>query len=77
MINYDYTDPAVPNTAGTGQWEQGDPFNNVQTSRLYWSSTTTASNTSFAWLPGMNTGHIWTFPKTKDDGSVWPVRGGQ
>jgi len=30
LIHYGFLEPAVPNTAGTGQWIEGDPFNYVQ-----------------------------------------------
>ena len=37
LNHYGYIDPAVPNTAGTGQWTSGDPFTNVQ-NEFYWTS---------------------------------------
>ena len=48
LIHYGVYDPALPNTAGTGQWSEGDPFTNVQ-SDYYWSSNTYAGITSSAW----------------------------
>jgi hypothetical protein len=66
--------PAVPNTAGTGQWAAGDPFDNVQSAK-YWSSTTHAGGTSDAWFVDLDDGYV------NDNGKsysyyVWPVRGG-
>ena len=42
---------------GTGKWSQGDPFNNLQFF-FYWTSTTDAQNTDFAWFVGMKGGHV-------------------
>jgi len=74
LIHYGLYDPAVPNTTGTGKWTSGDPFTNVQLLH-YWSSTTDASDTSYAWSVYFGTGTVI--------GSalslffyVWPVRGG-
>ena len=30
LIHYAFTEPAVPNTAGTAQWTPGDPFNDLR-----------------------------------------------
>ena len=71
---WQYVNPCVPNTAGTGQWSAGDPFNNVQ-SLLYWTSTTHAGSGSWAWHVGLGDGAV--DPATKDKTRyVWPVRGG-
>jgi hypothetical protein len=67
--------PAVPNTAGAGQWSEGDPFSGVKSS-YYWSSTTTASATSFAWYVALYGGYVSNCSKL-DTHYVWPVRGGQ
>jgi hypothetical protein len=72
--HYGYHDPAVPNTAGTGYWTEGDPFSNVQ-NNVYWTSSSNAGNTSPAWGIQMQPGTIVDTDKT---GSyyLWPVRGG-
>jgi hypothetical protein len=44
LIHRGHYDPALPNTAGTGWWSEGDPFTNVQNN--YWSSTTHAISSS-------------------------------
>ena len=49
--------PAVPNTAGTGQITDGDPFKNVFNT-TYWSSTTYLLNTSDAWTVGVGDGAV-------------------
>jgi hypothetical protein len=75
LVHKEYYNPVVPNTAGTGQWLEGDPFNNVQ-SYYYWSSTTRASDSDFAWFVYMGNGGEG-FNDKSVGGSVWPVRGGQ
>jgi hypothetical protein len=40
-----YWEPALPNTAGTGQWKLGDPFINLVSNGFYYSSTTDAQYT--------------------------------
>ena len=75
LIHDGYYSPAVPNTVGTGQWSEGDPFNNVQ-SDFYWSSTSLAYQTVGAWYVYMDTGSVGDFDKSGFV-YVWPVRGGQ
>jgi len=53
----------------------GHPFSNVQ-SDVYWSATTLAVNTSFAWVVFFNDGFVSNVFKS-GDGLVWCVRGGQ
>jgi hypothetical protein len=45
LMNLAYLGPAVSNTAGTGQWTEGDPFNGIIVFNLYWSSTSYAGHT--------------------------------
>lgn len=75
-----YYGPALSNTAGTGQWSQGNPFTNVQSS-LYWSSTTYTSlsgDPSTAWTVNMTDGVVYYYSKyIFNTYYVWPVRGGQ
>ncbi len=82
LIHYGFANPAVPNTLGTGQlpgsspnYGNGDPFNNVQSS-YYWSSTTHARTTNLAWRVFMPSGYVDAYYKTNAS-YVWPVRGGQ
>jgi len=66
LIDYGRQTPALPS---------GHPFTGVQSS-LYWSSTTHATNASYAWGVYMRCGHVhWDYKmRTR---YVWPVRGGQ
>jgi hypothetical protein len=68
-----YYSPALPNTAGTGQWSAGDPFDTVQSA--YWSSTTYAFDIDYAWYVMISGGDLSYKLKTSDY-YVWPVRGG-
>jgi hypothetical protein len=71
-----YYEPALSNSAGTGQWIHGDPFINLITNGWYWSSTTNAELTNAAWIMSAYGGN--TIGGSKDFGVnyVWPVRGG-
>jgi hypothetical protein len=73
LLHYGVHDPAVPNTVGTGQWSEGDPFIGVQ-SDYYWSSTT--FTTTDAWRVYLGNGYVNGSYKPSDN-CVWPVRGGQ
>ncbi len=53
----------------------GHPFNGVQ-SFYYWSSTTHADSTDYAWYVGMGYGYVNPDNKTFTK-HVWPVRTGQ
>ncbi len=70
-----YYNPILSNTAGTGKWTAGDPFNSVQSS-AYWSSTTYAYNAIYAWYVNMSDGPVHYSNKTSTF-YVWPVRGPQ
>ncbi len=73
LINSNFTNPAVSNTAGTGQWIEGDPFVGVQ-STGYWSATENDADTAFG--VGLNVGLVNDGSKTMNV-FVWPVRDGQ
>ena len=74
LVHKGYYNPAVSNTTGTGQWSEGDVFNNVQ-SYSYWSSPTDSSITVSAWGVNVYSGRVYDFSKASY-GYVWPVRGG-
>jgi hypothetical protein len=40
LIDYRFYHPALSNAAGTAQWTEDDPFLGVQSSDIYWTSTT-------------------------------------
>jgi hypothetical protein len=76
LIHYGFYDPALPDTAGTGKWSEGDPFNNVPSKAFYWSSTTYAGYPTLAWGVSMHYGSVYYDLKDHDTPYVWPVRGG-
>jgi hypothetical protein len=72
LIHYGFIDLALPCTAGPCQWQEGDPFINVQLA-YYWSSTTRAIDKETAWFLAFYNG----FTASTFKGSklyVWPVR---
>jgi len=75
LVHRGYHEPAVPDTAGTGQWSQGDPFNNVHPTSAYWSSTTVTGYNVDGWNVYMNRGYAYANNKGMQF-YVWPVRGG-
>ena len=74
LLHLEVCNPAMPNTAGTGKWTEDDPFTNVH-SYYYWSSTTYADDTFYAWSVGMYHGGV-SFNVKSYSSYVWPVRGG-
>jgi hypothetical protein len=74
LIDAEYYSPALSNAAGTLKWVEGDAFSGVQTSN-YWSSTTDADVTAYAWYVYLFNGFISTSVKSTTY-YVWPVRGG-
>lgn len=73
LINGNYTNPAVGNTAGDGQWSNGDPFIGLWTSG-YWSSTENTGDPTKSWYVEMVDGSIYPALKSFDSALVWPVR---
>jgi len=67
LVNAQLSNPALP---------QGHPFANVQSS-YYWSSTSYASNTHYAWIVDMSYGYVGYYNKSYYGYDVWPVRSGQ
>jgi len=75
LMDFKFIRPALPNTAGTGQCSEGDPFSNVQNpdSHYFWASTTHANVTSYAWLVDINHGEAMGRAQATPR-FVWPVR---
>jgi hypothetical protein len=74
-----YWEPALSNSASTGQWTHGDPFINLVTpvnSSFYWSSTTYAKDGDGAFYINMYHGGVSVNGKSSGLGLIWPVRGG-
>lgn len=76
LLDMRYWEPALSNSAGTGQWTHGDPFTNLLPNNYYWSSTTNAQyGPAFAWLLYVFDGHV-EYDFKDISYYVWPVRGG-
>jgi hypothetical protein len=67
LVNAEEDNPAA--------WLNSQGFTAVQSSN-YWSATTSAYYTDYAWLVLMYHGDVDHYPKSYD-GYVWPVRAGQ
>jgi len=78
LIHFGYSDPALSNAAGTAAWIEGDAFSDVMVEDLfyYFSSTTSVSDTSYAWSVDLATGRPMRKEKLHG-GYHWPVMGGQ
>ena len=74
LIHYGYSGPALSNSAGTGQWTAGNPFDNVPPMGQYWSATTFVGGTSFAWIVTLYVGNVVSVDKLNIYFSVWTVR---
>ncbi|MDD5759081.1 MAG: DUF1566 domain-containing protein [Desulfobulbaceae bacterium] len=75
LVNDQYVNPSLSNTAGTAKWTAGNPFTGVQNS-YYWSSTNYINSPSNAWYVTFNVGDVYGILKSQSC-YVWPVRGGQ
>lgn len=69
--------PSITSDSGESCWQEGpgNSFSGVRSS-IYWSSTTDAYGTEFAWGVNMNNGDV-SFDLKSNSHRVWPVRGGQ
>jgi hypothetical protein len=78
LIDWRYSNPALSNTAGTGQWTSGDAFTGVQSGGTpYWTSTSSMSQPTWgAYQVAMPSGVASVDSKTSSR-YVWPVRGGE
>ena len=80
LVDVRYLDPPLCNTLGTGQWTEGLPFINinVETSQ-YWTSTTFAASSDYAWIVIMYYGDTSYLSKATYHpvgANTWCVRGG-
>jgi len=67
LVDRSQSNPALP---------AGHPFNNVQSSRQWWSATTIATFASHAWSVDFSLGEVRNDDEASN-GFVWCVRGGQ
>lgn len=57
LVDCGFYYPALPNTLGTGKWTLGNPFEYVY-SGPYWSSSTFARATTYAWYVDFGEGYV-------------------
>jgi hypothetical protein len=78
LVDFGFSNPALSNAAGTGQWIQGDPFSNVFSAK-YWTSTSVQGMPDFAWAVWFDRGNPVADTKGPFgfNNLVWPVRGGK
>jgi hypothetical protein len=72
LLHLQFSFPPLPNTEGTEQWSEGDPFSNLQID-TYWSSTALADFENSAWNIGMHFGCL-NGSNIANGFYVWPLR---
>ncbi|GJQ57900.1 MAG: DUF1566 domain-containing protein [Candidatus Scalindua sp. AMX11] len=72
LFDLDKYAPPISNIAGSGQWQEGDPFNRIITTQ-YWSSTTNKGNSNQAWTSDVIRGADGVTSKNNNN-QVWCVR---
>lgn len=82
LMDTKYPRLVIPNTAGTDQMKDNDPFRNVQSIagglRYYWATTTTTGKPAGPWLITMFNGDVAQGQGCETNiGWVWPVRSGK
>ncbi len=75
LFHYGISFPAIPNTAGTGQWSEGDPFTNVKDD-FYWTSGSFHDSPGIGWLCNLSYGSV-RYGSKLGSWRAWPVRGGR
>ena len=75
LVHYGVFDPALPDTSGTGQWIENDPFAGVL-SGPYWTATAAVIFANERYSVGFEAGSIDPDGETVMN-SLWPVSGGQ
>jgi len=72
LLHYGFQAPSLPNTIGTGQGSEGDPFIGVQ-GQYFFSSTSHAGSINAAWSVRISTGFTEIRLKSSS-GWAWCVR---
>ena len=73
LIHYGFRNPALPDTNGTGQGSECDPFCGSSNFIWFWSSTTDALANKYAWMVALHNCEL-TIRDKVDYISVLPVR---
>jgi hypothetical protein len=78
LLNHEYYDPPISNTAGDGQLSGNDPFKGFGAVDYWWSSTT--YRLDLAWVMTKSSGVLRARTKASSGNDwqafIWPVRGG-
>ena len=76
LMSFQYNGPTICNTAGTGQWSQGNPFLGLINNAVgYWTSSIRYGGTMY--YVEIQNGSIQPHSNPSGDKCyVWPVRGG-
>ena len=80
--HWGFVGPALPNTAGSGQWVDGAPFTNIHPldgpPSTYWTSSSYAASADLVWCTDLHSGLPYLYDKTHAANAqyVWMVRGG-
>ncbi|MCP4412037.1 MAG: DUF1566 domain-containing protein, partial [Gammaproteobacteria bacterium] len=69
LIDFQYYNPSLSDTAGTAKWSEGNPFSSV-VSWDYWSSTTAVAGTGHAWVVDLTYGGV-SHPIKTNNHYVW------
>jgi len=75
IVDYSRRNPALYMDSSDGNDTNGNGFKNVA-SQTYWSSTTDADNTNYAWSLRLNDGYVGSSGKSSSN-YVWCVRSGE
>ena len=75
LLDLGFSDPALSNAAGAAKWAPGDPFEGVETT-YYWTSTTLAADPTYVWCVDLFEGAVF-YAYEVNYYYVWPVRGGR
>jgi len=76
LIHAGVSNPALPNTPGTGQWTSGDPFvfDTGLQNNTYWTSTSYGATAIFSyWTVNLGAGDLIS-ENAGSNNYVWPVR---
>ena len=74
LVNHSFSNPALGDAAGMGQWSEGDAFVGAQLG-VYWSATVFGARD--AWAVALEGGGSVDIDDLDGANFVWPVRGGQ
>jgi len=75
LLHFAFSQPALSDAVGSGQWSQGDPFNDVILDQPYWTSTTYKPDPSLAIDIHLGRDGTQAMSNKTSLRYVWPVTG--